>query len=329
MGTGKISFHGRLFSKYSIESNGYCVPIDAVDAQRLRDLNDIIRETLNDRLVLSNPRWHNLTRIEHPKVLDCGPGEGDWGKSLLETYGHCKVTNVDINEDQGHNVIQRQCSGIVKQFEHHQWNMNMPLQLTHSRNSFQPETFDFINSRHLAAGIDAQRWPSFIGDLFSLLKPNGWLQAVEAEYRFLSQGQRPKTSDDEPLQLWQSWYDLVMQQRSKDNRVGSKLRHYMEQTGLEHIETRTVPLRIGNWNSSPSVGAKIQQNVRSAIEALSLYPMTAELPELGQPPMGFEQWEDLIRPAQNELEREDSRLYFFAHCAVGRRPEKTWHTHQF
>lgn len=43
------------------------------------------------------------------------------------------------------------------------------------------ETFDLINSRLLAEGINSERWPSFVRELKQMLKPGGWLQMVELQ----------------------------------------------------------------------------------------------------------------------------------------------------
>lgn len=61
------------------------------DEERLDELNSILRQVLNDRVVL--PLRLDLSILDEPQVLDCGSGKGAWIDDLLEEYEDCDVSH--------------------------------------------------------------------------------------------------------------------------------------------------------------------------------------------------------------------------------------------
>lgn len=142
----------------------------------------------------------------------------------------------------------------VQEFDKYRWNLNARFRDDNSSSRLRPDTFDLINSRFLAEGIDANRWSSYIEELKLLLRPGGWLQMVELELRFQSHSGRLQYTPQEPLFRWQGWYDATMREKNKDPRIGSQLGTYMRRAGFENVETRAIPLHIGRWNQSQFLG---------------------------------------------------------------------------
>lgn len=50
-----------------------------------------------------------------------------------------------------------------------------------SPETFPPNQFDFVNSRDIAGGINANRWDAYLRDIFEVLRPSGWCQMVELD----------------------------------------------------------------------------------------------------------------------------------------------------
>ncbi|KAK5108004.1 hypothetical protein LTR62_008898 [Meristemomyces frigidus] len=259
-----ILFADRVFARFSVASNTYCIPVDEVllsawqeEEIRLDQLNRIVRSVLNDHVVLPEAHFPP-DDDEVPAVLDCGFGKGAWIDDLLEEYesDDCEVTGVDLylgdgtddeDDDEDSDDEERRA---VQEFVKKRWNLNETFSADRNPDRLTPESFDLINSRLLAAGIDRDRWPSYIRDLKRLLKPGGWLQMVELELLFQSDSGRLSLNDDQPLRLWTSWHDDTMLRNNRDTRVGRKLRQYLLDAGFEDIVHRQESLCVGGWNPS-------------------------------------------------------------------------------
>lgn len=109
---------------------------------------------------------------------------------------------------------------------------------------FPPRSFDLINSRFLAPGINKRRWPEYVRDLARLLKRGGWLQMLEWGYLIQSDsGMLPANS------YCRRWNDLYREalDGTKDLRVGQRLRELMEGAGLRNVQATPQMIPIGTW----------------------------------------------------------------------------------
>lgn len=115
--------------------------------------------------------------------------------------------------------------GIV-QFEKKRWNLNASFRTSRDED-LRPETFHLINSRVLTDGINANRWPDYVKELKSLLKPGGWLQMVEVHCLFQSDN-----GQDRPfLERWWQYYQDTMTRMGKNPRVAMLLGDLMRNAG--------------------------------------------------------------------------------------------------
>lgn len=184
------------------------------------------------------------------RIVPQSPGKN------LRLLTSSKVTGVDIFFGQGYeddSDDENSNTQGVQEFDKYRWNLNARFRDDRSSSRLRPDTFDLINSRFLAEGIDANRWSSYIEELKLLLRPGGWLQMVELEFRFQSHAGRLRYTPQEPLFRWQGWYDATMREKNKDPRIGSQLGTYMRRAGFENVETLAIPLQIGRWNQSQSL----------------------------------------------------------------------------
>ncbi|KAI1042761.1 hypothetical protein LB505_000963 [Fusarium chuoi] len=58
-------------------------------------------------------------------------------------------------------------------------NMELQVDDLNGRFTFRSNHFDVVHSQMVAGGIHANRWRSYIRDIFRVLKPGGWCQMVE------------------------------------------------------------------------------------------------------------------------------------------------------
>lgn len=131
----------------------------------------------------------------------------------------------------------------------------------------RPEKFHLINSRLLADGINASRWPTYVKDLKAVLCPGGWLQMVELHPLVQSFSGRDTTF----LQQWSQLYMRTLEQMGKDPRIGTRLAQHMANAGFEFIHARTEVLPIGPWKDGMSCRTR-----GSAVPLSKLMPKQAK-----------------------------------------------------
>jgi hypothetical protein len=86
--TERVSIHGRVFQKISIDEGIYYAPVasDGSEEDRLTAQHEILCRLFGDALVSSK------VRIRDPsKVLDCGYGGGDWCVQIAEEFEDAEV----------------------------------------------------------------------------------------------------------------------------------------------------------------------------------------------------------------------------------------------
>lgn len=86
--TQRVSIHGRVFQKISIDDRIYLAPIanDDREEERLTTQHDILSRLFGGALISPG------IRLRDPqKILDCGYGGGDWCVEFAEEYEDCEV----------------------------------------------------------------------------------------------------------------------------------------------------------------------------------------------------------------------------------------------
>lgn len=185
-------------------------------------------------------------------MLDLGYGKGVWIDQFLKEHDDCVVTGIDIflGEDEDEDEPEEE-SDEVQEYLKKRWNLNAPFAQDRSSTRLLPETFDLINCRCLAEGIDRDRWPVLINELKALLKPGGHLQMFELYLLFQSDnGRLPDTSASN---AWWSWYTRFMDLSGRDARVARNLERYCRAAGFERVIATQHRLPIGRWDPRRSV----------------------------------------------------------------------------
>ncbi|KAF4457168.1 hypothetical protein F53441_856 [Fusarium austroafricanum] len=90
-------------------------------------------------------------------------------------------------------------------------NMELQVDDLNGRFTFRSNHFDFVHSQMVAGGIHANRWRSYIRDIFRVLKPGGWCQMVEIYFNAqsdngtLSRGKSPSLMNMKALLIMTMW----------------------------------------------------------------------------------------------------------------------------
>lgn len=145
--------------------------------------------------------------------------------------------NNDDEEDE-----EEETQGYIKV----RWNLNAPLHNQSIHPQLHPESFDLINSRMLAEGINRARWPAYLGELKRLLKPSGVIQLVELD--LCIQSYNGSLPDESCIRRWWNVYQEAMTRLDKNARIGRSLRRLLEEQEFGNISGQFVDVPIGEWN---------------------------------------------------------------------------------
>ena len=161
------------------------------------------------------------------------------------------MTGIDIflgsgNEDDDDDDDEDGNVEGVQEFVKKRWNLNARFRDDRSTDRLRPDTFDLVNSRLLAEGINASRWPSYVRDLKHMLKEGGWLQMVELQFH--CQSSAGLLRDESYLTRWWQWYASTLERMGKNPRIGRDLPRILAAEGFENVGVRSLMLPIGDWS---------------------------------------------------------------------------------
>lgn len=100
-------------------------------------------------------------------------------------------------------------------------------------------TFAYVHQRLLIVAMNESRWPLAIEQLFSVLKPGGWLELVEVEAKVFEWGVGPYS------EKLVSLIHLLYAEKGVIGDLGTYLPNLLEKAGFSevHCETRNVTIR--------------------------------------------------------------------------------------
>lgn len=84
----KVSVHGRVFQRISLDDRIYFAPVAVDDREesRLMTQHRLVCRIFGDRLFSSR------VPMEEPRaILECGYGNGDWAVQCAEEFEDCEV----------------------------------------------------------------------------------------------------------------------------------------------------------------------------------------------------------------------------------------------
>ncbi|KAM5348039.1 hypothetical protein ACJ41O_007863 [Fusarium nematophilum] len=153
-----VEHYGRSYQHYAVTNGTYFAPVDEDEIARLEVMHGALTRLFDNRLIFPPVRSPR-------RILDCGCGPGDWAMEVAAQYPEAEVLGIDVSP----HVIP----------ENPPDNMELQVDDLNGRFTFRSNHFDVVHSQMVAGGIHANRWRSYIRDIFRVLKPGGWCQMVE------------------------------------------------------------------------------------------------------------------------------------------------------
>lgn len=94
--------------------------------------------------------------------------------------------------------------------------------------------------RFMTQGVESDKWPFILSELIRILKPNGWIEWVEADIEIHRPG--PMTSEFNKKLI------ELMKDNQQDPHIGRCLKERLTETGeLTNINTMFVSCPGGQW----------------------------------------------------------------------------------
>ncbi|KAH6966463.1 S-adenosyl-L-methionine-dependent methyltransferase [Fusarium venenatum] len=167
------------------------------------------------------------------RVLDCGCGTGDWAMEVATQYPDSEVLGIDVSP---HMIPENPPD-----------NMELQVDDLNARFTFKSNHFDLVHSQMVAGGIHANRWRSYVRDIFRVLKPGGWCQIVEIYFN--AQSDNGTLTPDHALSQWSRQY-LESQEPHHDPRAPLQMASWMRSAGFTEVESRLMTLPMCGWSGS-------------------------------------------------------------------------------
>ncbi|PNY23119.1 Uncharacterized protein TCAP_06929 [Tolypocladium capitatum] len=184
-------------------------------------------------------------------------------------------------------------------------NLEIQIDDLNGRFTFPSDHFDVVHSQMMAGGIHANRWGSYVRDIFRVLRPGGWCQMVEIYFNA----------------QWSSQY-LDAMQPYKNPRAALQLPNWMRSAGFTEVESRLLTLPMCAWSNEPrdhSIGLANSENVAQLLQSLALYPFTQlkgsdtflDRQLSGGTSMSMEDFERLVEQARSEANNPSFKLRLY------------------
>ncbi|KAG8350413.1 hypothetical protein FVEN_g11434 [Fusarium venenatum] len=267
---------GRSYQHYSLKNDTYFAPIDEDEVSRLEMMHGVLSGLFDRRLI--------FPPIRSPRrVLDCGCGTGDWAMEVATQYPDSEVLGIDVDD-------------------------------LNARFTFKSNHFDLVHSQMVAGGIHANRWRSYVRDIFRVLKPGGWCQIVEIYFN--AQSDNGTLTPDHALSQWSRQY-LESQEPHHDPRAPLQMASWMRSAGFTEVESRLMTLPMCGWSGIPrdyEIGVSNKDNVSQLLSSLALYPFTQFLG------MSFTDFQLLVAQARSEASNPAFKAYFPLYVCIGKKP---------
>ncbi|EUC43111.1 hypothetical protein COCMIDRAFT_7404 [Bipolaris oryzae ATCC 44560] len=295
--TERVSVHGRIFQKISLDEKIYFAPvaIDDREESRLTAQHDLMTRLLGNRLFSDR-----IPVTEPQSILECGYGGGDWAVQCADEFEDCEVTAIDI--------FPMQVSDQPENLELIGHNLNDPLR---DPDIFKANQYDLIHSRFVFPGIKTGRWPRYIRDMKLLLRPGGWVQVME--YLPIIQSHNGRLTEHSAVRRWWQSYQAAMTRMDRDPRIGRRLSQLLVENRYRDVAVDILQLHIGGWPADPAkanMGEEAIDIIGDLLESIGLWPFTAELGWTAA------QFDHLMGEVREELEDVELKLYMEMYVAT-------------
>ncbi|ORY63120.1 UMTA methyltransferase [Pseudomassariella vexata] len=309
--------HDRLYHVVSVNSNTNLEPVDEAEIARLENCHQIFYMMVGGHLALPNvDRAGRVRASSLRRVLDCGTGPANWAIDVANAYPWCEALGTDISA----NMLPPDWNWPDR-FRFELCNLNETLQFGH-------DVFDLVNSRGVAGGINASRWPQYVRDIYRAVRPGGWCQMVETH--FTAQSFNGTLPNDGGLSRWSTAYMDSMSRSGKEPRAGSQLAQWLTQAGFENVQSQAVRWPMCGWSDGSGreddairydIGLSSEENISSMLSALAFYPLTV------LEGMDLAEFQLLAEQARQEASNPAFQPYFWMYVAIGQKPRPSRRRH--
>ncbi|CAG8562289.1 7556_t:CDS:2, partial [Scutellospora calospora] len=160
---------GRRYHNY--ENSRYPLPNDDEEINRLQTQHYLFRYAWGGNY--SSP-VEEILRAGGAHVLDIGCGPATWVLEMASEYTSTSFIGIDFSLVFPTNIKPRNV-----QFYH----MNILDGLP-----FEDNTFDFVYQRFMGLALTEKQWPMLLTELVRVTKPGGWIELMECDLQFDSEG---------------------------------------------------------------------------------------------------------------------------------------------
>ncbi|KAL7308180.1 hypothetical protein PS15m_012066 [Mucor circinelloides] len=234
----------RLFGNrkyHHVDGSTYLLPCDDEEVDRLHLQHFMIRFAIQGNYLA--PVSDVLRK--GGRVLDIGCGPGSWSMEIAGEYPKSTVIGVDITPNYPREIKPANCA-------FYQCNILTTL-------PFEDGTFDYIFMRFMGQGVGSDEWSPLLKELLRVLKPNGWIEWIEADIEIHRPG--PVT-----YEFNQKLISLMME-NNQDAHIGSNLKSRLQEMDeLTNISTTFVSCPGGQW--AGKLGQLTMQSWKAYYQAL-------------------------------------------------------------
>jgi len=311
--------NGRRYHAY--RAGAYVLPNDELEQDRMDLRHHIFRLTLDGELFRAP-----LTKIPE-RVLDIGTGTGIWAMDFADEFPSAVVIGTDLSPIQPH-WVPPNCRFVVDDAEA-DW-------------LYRPdEAFDYIHGRALGGSI--ADWTRFYQQIYTHLKPGGWIEMQEYE-AWISSDDDTINQGGKWVSEWQRLIDEASTKFGKKFNVAERQKQYMIEAGFAHVQDDVykvcpdsvdepvypemlpmlIPTKtpIGPWAKDrklKEIGMYHRENIIAGVEPFCLALFTRVL--------GWSnaKTQVLLARVKDELRNPRNHFYTATHFIYGRKPVTTYH----
>ena len=243
----------------------------------------------------------NHAPLHNPaKILDVGCGTGIVCRQIAQDYPTATVYGIDISNvppfpDTPTNV--EYITGDIKQL------------VESGDPRFKGGSFDYVFQRLLICGMT--NWPGYIGQMVQLLRPGGYLEIQDYDYRWYKEG--PSEGSEQVIGSdWKWTYPLRRgaSQLGLDLDIGSNAKQYMENAGLVDVQVVKYKVPFGTWmaDGKPETRKIGEHQVPNMANVISEHVLPGVTRELNIPE---EEMRELKEECRRCLGEEEGKFWWF------------------
>lgn len=224
----------------------YFLPVNAAEAERLMSQHLVLIDALDGRILLAP------IDIRKPglRILDSGTADGHWiselRKAIPDNSSNTYI-GTDLNPALFPQIFPADTSFQVHNIAH-EW----PIHLQ--------STFDLVHQRLTLPGAAPTPLPRAVHQLFTLLKPGGWIQLVEAE----QEGPDSGPVFTEFLRLVRGLFDAT----GAGWHYAKEMRGWLEAEGAIDVDECVVDMAFGAKNPNKKLAEMSAKCTAQAMDGL-------------------------------------------------------------